>query len=430
MHTATLDAQPTTAPRRDRELALGLQHHQAGRFDAASEIYRGLYAADPRDSEVLFLMGVLSCDLGAFEPACRFLNEALAITPNFPEAKNQLAVATRMLGGQLRAPKPAEGLPPGSFANFFDTFGYLVVRNLYDKNKVADLVAAYDAVVTSHFGTTMEAFLASPQPVSNGVEMSRELLAFLQTSPILPIIDQLLGEGAVFFGSDLSTFRSGSQFHRDALGDYRLLKVGLYLQDSTAQEGGQFCCVPGTHHFGDRYSDLCSQGLQWPHGAGYAANVFNGEFDFNQHLLRNNTPAVRIDLAAGDAIFFNQALIHMVPAGSRPRRMIAMTFFEGEKSFNSRPRAQGEFAGLTHAETLAAIRLSSFLVERSLGRNPTMDYHANLRGSDAAALRKYLREFTAAEYEEINDKVLVNSFQAAYRFITKANPAKEFAGQA
>jgi Tfp pilus assembly protein PilF len=62
-------------------------------MDHASEIYRRLYLADRRDSEVLFLMGVLCCDLGAFEPACQFLDEAVAIAPNFKEAHGQWVVA-------------------------------------------------------------------------------------------------------------------------------------------------------------------------------------------------------------------------------------------------------------------------------------------------------------------------------------------------
>lgn len=91
-----LDSQTVMAPRlagRDAELTLGLQHHKAGEFDRASDIYRSLYLADRRDSEVIFLMGVLCCDLGAFEPACQFLDEALAIAPNFREARGQWIVA-------------------------------------------------------------------------------------------------------------------------------------------------------------------------------------------------------------------------------------------------------------------------------------------------------------------------------------------------
>jgi tetratricopeptide (TPR) repeat protein len=89
---------PTHRPNRDADLALALEHHRAGRLDEAAHIYGRLCAADRGDSDVLFLMGVLCCDLGAFEPACQFLKQALALTPNFPEATGQLAVALNGLG--------------------------------------------------------------------------------------------------------------------------------------------------------------------------------------------------------------------------------------------------------------------------------------------------------------------------------------------
>ena len=82
-----------TAAGRDADLMLALQHHRAGSFDQASEIYRRIHAANRHDSEVIFLMGLLCCDLGAYEPACRFLDEAIAITPNFPEAHHQWVIA-------------------------------------------------------------------------------------------------------------------------------------------------------------------------------------------------------------------------------------------------------------------------------------------------------------------------------------------------
>ncbi len=85
--------QASLTANRKLRLSLGLEHHAEKRFDDAAKIYQQLHAEDTRDSEVLFLLGVLSCDLGLYDHAVRFLNEALAISPNFPEAKQQLAVA-------------------------------------------------------------------------------------------------------------------------------------------------------------------------------------------------------------------------------------------------------------------------------------------------------------------------------------------------
>jgi hypothetical protein len=308
-------------------------------------------------------------------------------------------------------------------ANFFDAFGYVVIRKLFDRSLQSELQDAYDTVVTTHFGKSMEEFLRSPTLVLAGLETSQPLLTFLQNSRILPVVEELLGDDVVFWGSDLSTFVSPSQFHRDLYGDFRMLKVAIYLQDSTAQDGGQFCCIPGTHHFGDRYADLCSQGLRWPnHGAGYTPHVLTGEFDLDQRVPRDNIPALGVELAVGDAVFFNHALIHAVPASNRPRRMIAISFFEGEKSFNARPRAPGEFTGLSHAETLIALRLACYLNELNHGKWAPLNYHEKLGGLDIPVLRKYLREFSSEQFDDVNDRVFKRSYDAAHRFITKQNP--------
>jgi len=81
----------------------------AGQLDDAAAIYHRLYAAKPRDSDVIFLFGVLCCDLGLFEPARRFLEEALAVAPVFPEARAQLARALNWLADlQVAAGKLTE----------------------------------------------------------------------------------------------------------------------------------------------------------------------------------------------------------------------------------------------------------------------------------------------------------------------------------
>jgi tetratricopeptide (TPR) repeat protein len=70
-----------------------------GRYDEAERIYLRLHEHNRRDEEVLYLLGTLCCDLGIFLQACRFIDEALKISPNFPEAAQQLAVALKGLAG-------------------------------------------------------------------------------------------------------------------------------------------------------------------------------------------------------------------------------------------------------------------------------------------------------------------------------------------
>jgi tetratricopeptide (TPR) repeat protein len=85
---------PSATASRAELLKDAIQHHVAGRLDDAAAGYQRLHATDRRDTEVTFLLGVLCCDLGLFEAACRFLDEALELAPVFPEARAQRILAT------------------------------------------------------------------------------------------------------------------------------------------------------------------------------------------------------------------------------------------------------------------------------------------------------------------------------------------------
>ena len=64
------------------------------RYDEAERLYTQLREANPHDEEVLYLTGVLCCDLGIYAAACRFLEQALIESPAFPEARAQLVKAS------------------------------------------------------------------------------------------------------------------------------------------------------------------------------------------------------------------------------------------------------------------------------------------------------------------------------------------------
>ena len=89
---------------RDEALALAIEHHQQGRYDEAERIYLELHRAAPTDEEVLYLLGILCCDLGIFDTACNFLREALNSSPDFVDARQQLGLALAQAG------KPKEAL--------------------------------------------------------------------------------------------------------------------------------------------------------------------------------------------------------------------------------------------------------------------------------------------------------------------------------
>lgn len=82
-----------SATTREHDLALAIEHHMAGRLDEAGTIYQSLHAQDSCDEEILYLLGVLCCDVGLFAEACNFLGEAMDVSPGFVEAGDQLVIA-------------------------------------------------------------------------------------------------------------------------------------------------------------------------------------------------------------------------------------------------------------------------------------------------------------------------------------------------
>jgi tetratricopeptide (TPR) repeat protein len=82
------------------QLARGRAHQQAGRLDEAAQIYQQLHAADPRNADVNFSMGTLCCDLGLFEPACRFFEAAIDLAPSAAEPRRLLPLAINGLADQ------------------------------------------------------------------------------------------------------------------------------------------------------------------------------------------------------------------------------------------------------------------------------------------------------------------------------------------
>jgi len=86
-------------------LALGIEHHQAGQFEQAQEIYRQVLAADPRNPDVLSLLGAVCINLRQWDEAAAYLAEALRVHPAHFAALDNLGV---LLAKQQRFAEAAE----------------------------------------------------------------------------------------------------------------------------------------------------------------------------------------------------------------------------------------------------------------------------------------------------------------------------------
>ncbi len=87
----------------DEALALGMQHHQAGRLAEAERIYRQVLTVQPSNAQALHLLGMLALQARQFNVAVQLISQAIRIDGSQPGFHANLGEAYRHLG----QPEPA-----------------------------------------------------------------------------------------------------------------------------------------------------------------------------------------------------------------------------------------------------------------------------------------------------------------------------------
>jgi predicted O-linked N-acetylglucosamine transferase (SPINDLY family) len=78
-------------------LAIAIQHHQAGRLQAAEQIYRQILAVEPNHADALHLLGVLACQVGKHELAIEYIGRAVRLKGTDAAFHSNLGEAYRAL---------------------------------------------------------------------------------------------------------------------------------------------------------------------------------------------------------------------------------------------------------------------------------------------------------------------------------------------
>lgn len=84
-------------------LQIAIQHHQAGRFAEAEQIYRQILASNPHHADVLYLLGALCLDTGRPGEALGFAQEAIRLNPAIAQYHFGLADVYRVQGYATKA---------------------------------------------------------------------------------------------------------------------------------------------------------------------------------------------------------------------------------------------------------------------------------------------------------------------------------------
>jgi predicted O-linked N-acetylglucosamine transferase (SPINDLY family) len=79
-------------------LTLAVQHHQAGRLQAAEQIYRLILEAEPNHADAIYLLGVIVHQVGNDGVAIEYIERAIVLKGNVAAFHNNLGVANGALG--------------------------------------------------------------------------------------------------------------------------------------------------------------------------------------------------------------------------------------------------------------------------------------------------------------------------------------------
>ena len=75
-------------------LAIAVQHHQAGRLQAAEQIYRLILQAEPNQADAIYLLGVIAHQVGKHEVAVEYIGRAIGLNGNVAAFHNNLGEAS------------------------------------------------------------------------------------------------------------------------------------------------------------------------------------------------------------------------------------------------------------------------------------------------------------------------------------------------
>jgi tetratricopeptide (TPR) repeat protein len=122
-------------------LAIALQHHQAGRLDAAEQIYQRILQVEPEQPDALHFMGVLNAQLGRHQAAVDYITRAIAVRPNLAPYHLNLGLAyqaSQKLDAAIASYRRALQLQPE-----FAEVHFNLANALKEQGRVAEAVACY-----------------------------------------------------------------------------------------------------------------------------------------------------------------------------------------------------------------------------------------------------------------------------------------------
>ena len=195
----------------------------------------------------------------------------------------------------------------------FETFGFVIRRQCFSAGEMEEISSAFDDVLTEdRQGRPFDG--AARQAVLGFIEKRPLLSGLVEDDRIYQPLEQLLGPGFVWIGSDGNLYVGDTGWHPDgSVLDYGRIKVALYL-DPVTKDTGCLRVVPGSHRM--------------PlHGALDPLKEQRRDPDHQPFGTDGSgLPSFPLESEPGDVVFFNQNLWHAAYGGRTGRRMFTMNF--------------------------------------------------------------------------------------------------------
>lgn len=213
----------------------------------------------------------------------------------------------------------------------FETFGFLVLRQAFSPEEMEKIISDFDSMIEKEMLRFEKLGEGSRGPKVFGtdgfgefIEKHPSLANLAEDDRIYETIEQLLGPGFIWTGSEGVCGRSLAPWHADRQGKIELnfmtIKVHLYL-DPTTKESCALRVIPGSHRspFHEILKPIFSSKNN-PDAQPYG-------------VVGKEVPYYPFESNPGDVIFFNQCLLHSVYGNlENERRYIALKFGERIKN--------------------------------------------------------------------------------------------------
>ena len=197
---------------------------------------------------------------------------------------------------------------------YFETFGFLVMRQCFSPDEMAEISRLFDEVMT-------EARHGKPLPAEQHqgmhvIEERPELSALVEDDRIYNVTEDLLGPDFIWIADGGNLYVGDTSWHSDLAGrmlDYSAIKIALYL-DNIRADSGCLRVVPGSHR----------EPLNSSMKAVYRHREKPPVYPFG--VTGEHVPFYPLESDPGDVIFFSQELYHSSFGGASHRRMFTMNF--------------------------------------------------------------------------------------------------------